>query len=40
MNTDLKQRIESLLEETENKGVRLVAATKTVCPEIINEAVS
>lgn len=40
MNTDLKNRVESLLEETEQKGIRLVAATKTVCPEMINEAVS
>ncbi len=40
MINDLKQNIFELIEETDAAGVKLIAVTKTVPVEIINEAIS
>lgn len=40
MNSDMKKTIAELLEETSRHGVKLIAVTKTVPTEIINEAIS
>lgn len=40
MSNDMKNTVEQLLEYTNAKGVKLIAVTKTVPVEIINEAIS
>ncbi len=40
MNSDMKKTIAELLDETSRHGVKLIAVTKTVPTEIINEAIS
>ena len=40
MNSDIKKTIAELLDETSKHGVKLIAVTKTVPTEIINEAIS
>lgn len=40
MNEQLKENVLSLLSETEKAGVKLVAVTKTVPVDVINEAIS
>lgn len=40
MNSELKQNVENLLKETKENGVKLIAVTKTVPVEAINEAIS
>lgn len=40
MNSEMKKTIEQLLDETEKHSVKLIAVTKTVPVEIINEAIS
>ncbi len=40
MNSDMKKTIAELLDETSKHGVKLIAVTKTVPTEIINEAIS
>lgn len=40
MNSDMKNTLMELLDETSKHGVKLIAVTKTVPAEIINEAIS
>ena len=40
MNSNMKKTIAELLDETSRHGVKLIAVTKTVPTEIINEAIS
>ena len=40
MNSDMKNTLMELLDETSKHGVKLIAVTKTVPVEIINEAIS
>ena len=40
MNCKMKNTLMELLDETSKRGVKLIAVTKTVPVEIINEAIS